>query len=125
MPEDADEVSQAGEADGNARGADQAGGRAADPESARPLPPADFGHFVSGVAVQTLMQLGEIENPIHGEKRVDLASAKYSIDLLNMLAEKTSGNLTQDEDRYLKAALHDLRMRYVEAVSGPPPEGEE
>jgi len=84
------------------------------------LPAPDFVHFVSGIAAQTLMQLGDIENPFAGEKKVDLESARYSIDIIAMLEEKTKGNLTPDEERYLKAALHDLRMRYVEAASGKP-----
>jgi len=82
------------------------------------LPPADFLHFISGLATQALMQLGEIENPLAGEKVVDLEAARYSIDLLGIIEEKTRGNLTPDEKRYLAAALHDLRMRYVQAVSG-------
>jgi len=82
------------------------------------LPAPDFVHFVSGIAAQTLMQMGEIENPFAGEKRVDLQSARYSIEVIAMIEEKTKGNLTPDEERYLKAALHDLRMRYVEAASG-------
>jgi len=86
----------------------------------RELPAPDFVHFVSGIAAQTLMQLGDIENPFAGEKKVDLQSARYSIDIIAMLEEKTKGNLTPDEERYLKAALHDLRMRYVEAASGKP-----
>jgi hypothetical protein len=88
----------------------------------RKLPPPDFIQFVSGIAAQTLMQMGDIENPISGGRRVDLESARYSIDLITMLEEKTSGNLTPDEERYLKAALHDLRMRYVEAVKAGPGE---
>ena len=99
---------------------------------ARKLPPADFQHFISGIAAQVLMQLGELENPIAGEKRVDIDSARYSIDILQMLGEKTKGNLTPEEQRYLDAALHDLRMRFVGAATGkgkdgsdgpPPPPG--
>ncbi|MHC5059051.1 MAG: DUF1844 domain-containing protein [Planctomycetota bacterium] len=86
----------------------------------RELPAPDFVHFISGIAAQTLMQLGDIENPFVGERKVDLESARYSIDVIAMLEEKTKGNLTPDEERYLKAALHDLRMRYVEAVSAGP-----
>ncbi len=86
----------------------------------RETPPADFLHFVSGMATQTLMQLGEIENPLEGgDRKVDLAAARYSIDVLQMLAEKTKGNLTDEEDQYLRAALHDLRMRFVDAAGGP------
>lgn len=87
------------------------------------LPPASFLGFISGLATQTLMQLGEIENPFSGGKVVDLEAARYSIDLLGILEEKTKGNLSPDEERYLKAALYDLRMRYVSAVSGRSSEG--
>jgi hypothetical protein len=95
--------------------------KAADGERAE-IPPADFQNFVSGMAAQVLMQLGAIPNPIKGEKAVDLAAARYSIDILQMLADKTKGNLTDEEDRYLRAALHDLRMRFVETAS---PRGED
>ncbi len=84
----------------------------------RELPPADFLHFISGMAAQVLMQLGAIENPLAGEKALDLAAARYSIDILQMFEEKTKGNLTPDETKYLSSALHDLRMRFVEAATG-------
>ncbi len=92
---------------------------------ARKLPPADFQHFVSGIAAQVLMQLGELENPMAGEKRIDLDSARYSIDILQMLGEKTKGNLSPEEQRYLTAALHDLRMRFVGAATGEDKDGSE
>ncbi len=82
----------------------------------RDAPPADFLHFVSGMAAQALMQLGAIENPLEGDRKTDLAAARYSIDCLQMLAEKTKGNLTDEEDKYLRAALHELRMRFVDAA---------
>jgi hypothetical protein len=88
-----------------------------EPPAAGEPPPADFLHFVSGIAAQALMQLGEIENPFEGKKVVDLRNARYSIEILQMLEEKTRGNLTQDEERYIRAALHDLRMRFVAAAS--------
>ena len=86
----------------------------------RKLPPPDFIQFGSGIAAQTLMQMGDIENPISGGRRVDLESARYSIDLIALLEEKTKGNLSPDEERYVKSALHDLRMRFVEAAGAKP-----
>ncbi len=80
------------------------------------MPPADFMHFFSGMAAQALMQLGVIDNPFEGEKKLDLAAARYSIDVMQMLADKTKGNLTDEEDEYVRAALHDLRMRFVAAA---------
>lgn len=83
-----------------------------------PLPPAEFLSFLSGIAAQALMQLGEIDSPIYGKRIVDLDAARYSIDVIGILEEKTKGNLTDEEARYVAAALHDLRMRYVAAAKG-------
>jgi len=74
---------------------------------------ADFLQFLSGMAMQTLVHLGAIENPITKKTSRDPANAKYSIDILGVLQAKTKGNLTAEEERYLQAALTDLRMRYV------------
>ncbi len=70
--------------------------------------------FLSGMAAQALMHLGLMANPITEKIEVDLPNAEYSIDLLRILQEKTKGNLTEEEDRYLKNALYELRMRYVQ-----------
>lgn len=93
------------------------------------LPQASFLNFLSGIATQTLMQLGELANPFTREKHVSLDEAKYSIDLIAVLEEKTKGNLSEEEQRYQTAILYDLRMRYVEAVerakNGEGPEDED
>lgn len=81
----------------------------------QPLPPATFASFIASLAAQTLIQLGEIENPVSGKRQVDVAGAQYSIDLLSMLKDKSKGNLTQEEERQLDGALFDLRMRFVKA----------
>ncbi len=47
---------------------------------------------------------------------VDLKSARHSIDLLAMLQEKTRGNLSLEEQRFLDNSLTELRFRYVQAV---------
>lgn len=83
---------------------------------------ANFTQFVNGLAVQTLVHLGKMSNPITGQSGVDLPNAKYSIDILGILQEKTKGNLTPDEDEYLSNLLRDLRMEYVSVTSAPPTE---
>jgi hypothetical protein len=80
------------------------------------LPPPDFRTFLAGLFTQTLMELGEIENPLTRQKRTNLPEASYLIDTIDMLRDKTRGNLQQDEEEYLNALLHDLRLRYVAAV---------
>ena len=77
------------------------------------MPEADFLHFVSGLAVQVMMFLGQVENPLMGKRMLDLPAAKYNIDILGILKDKTKGNLSDEEDRLLESLLYELRMRYV------------
>lgn len=78
---------------------------------------ASFMQFVGGMAVQTLVHLGRMSNPMTGETKADLPNAKYSIDILGILQEKTKGNLSPEEGEHLSNILRDLRMEYV-AVLG-------
>jgi len=78
-------------------------------------PEAKFTILVSSIATQVLVSLGAIENPLSKKKEVDLKSAKFSIDLLQLLADKTRGNLTATEKSYLDDVLYKLRMGYVAA----------
>lgn len=80
-------------------------------------PKADFVQFIGGFAVQTLVHLGKMSNPMTGKSGVDLPNAKYSIDILGIIQDKTRGNLTPEEDEYLSNLLRDLRIEYV-AVTG-------
>jgi hypothetical protein len=79
---------------------------------------AKFTILVSSIATQVLVSLGQIENPLTKRKDVDLRGAKFSIDLLQLLADKTRGNLSDVEKRYLEGVLYRLRMSYVEAAKG-------
>ena len=81
------------------------------------FPEASFSAFLNSLATQTLVALGEIENPISKTKELNLLQAKYTIDLLQILQEKTKGNLAEEEEKFLEAILYDLRMRYVEACN--------
>ena len=79
-------------------------------------PEASFLQFASGMAAQTLMHLGMLENPLLKTTSLDLPNARYSIDLLVILKEKTTGNLSEEEETYLNAAIDDLKIRYAQAV---------
>ena len=81
-----------------------------------PLPEINFSTFVISLSTQALMHLGEIANPISGKIDPDVPAAKQMIDMLAMIREKTSGNLSANEDRLMQDILFDLRMKYVEAV---------
>jgi len=62
-----------------------------------------------------LSQLGIIENPVTKKKEVKLDLARETIDMLDLLAEKTSGNLTDAEDEMLKNLITELHLDYVKA----------
>jgi len=78
-----------------------------------PVPPASFEFLVSMLFTQAMSFLGQIPDPGTGETRVEKAMAKHGIDTLELLSDKTKGNLTDDESRMLADALHALRMTFV------------
>jgi hypothetical protein len=77
--------------------------------------PASFVALATGLGAQAQILLGVIENPVTKKKEeVDLERAKNVIDLLEMLQEKTKGNLSDDEAGFLQRILADLRLRWVQ-----------
>jgi len=84
--------------------------------SSRPMPEASFMMMIASLGAQAATCLGMV--PEAGEDKLDLPAAKYTIDLLTVLAEKTEGNLTEEEKSYLDSQLYALRMRFVEASKG-------
>jgi hypothetical protein len=76
----------------------------------------DFSTFVVSLGSSALIHLGVAEDPETGEPPPkNLVLAGQTIDTLEMLAEKTRGNLDPEESKLLEAVLYELRMRYVEA----------
>ncbi len=69
------------------------------------VPEATFLNFLSGLSAQALMQFGDIPNPITGTRDVNPAYAKYTVELLRILEEKTKGNRSKEEDEYLLTML--------------------
>lgn len=77
-------------------------------------PAIDFTTFVLSLVSSTQVHLGLIENPVSKKKEPDMLAARQSIDILDMLKEKTKGNLSNEEERLVEYVLYDLRMKYVE-----------
>jgi hypothetical protein len=77
-------------------------------------PQVDFGTFVLSLGSSALVHLGEIQHPESAEAKENLLLARQTIDLLAMLQEKTRGNLTEAEARFLSDLLADLRLKFVE-----------
>ena len=84
-------------------------------KKAPPLPEINFSSFLLSLSSSVLLHLGEIEDPQSGIKKKDIALAKQSIDIINLLKEKTKGNLTEEEEKLMEHLLYDLRMRFVKA----------
>ncbi len=85
------------------------------------VPPATFVELVNVLAMQAVIALGGMQGA--GGERIppNPVAAKHHIDLLEVLQQKTGGNLTEDEKRTLDGVLYELRMQYVQGVTPPPP----
>ncbi len=73
-----------------------------------------FEHLVSTFATSGMIGLGKIPNPATNELEKNLDQAKFSIDTLLLLQEKTKGNLTDEEEKFLKNTIGTLQMNYIE-----------
>jgi hypothetical protein len=77
--------------------------------------PVSFSSFVVSLASSAMLHLGEAPDPLTREKKVDLALARNTIDVLGVLKDKTKGNLDDEETKLLDTLLYDLRQKFVEA----------
>lgn len=74
-----------------------------------------FSLFLSSVGMQAMIALGKLENPLTKKMDVNLEQARFLIDTLGVIQEKTKGNLTPEEEKALADYLFNLRIMYVEA----------
>ncbi len=63
-----------------------------------------------------LMSMGKLENPVTEKMEKNLEYAKIAIDTLDMLLEKTKGNLSDYEDKFLNETLKELKLNYVAEI---------
>jgi hypothetical protein len=82
-----------------------------------PMPPASFEMLLTTLATEALMALGQIPHPLTGKVELHRDQAKYLIDTIEMLGEKTKGNLTPDEQQMVETLLHQLRMAFVASAT--------
>ncbi|MHC5026730.1 MAG: DUF1844 domain-containing protein [Planctomycetota bacterium] len=78
------------------------------------LPEASFKTLMGSLASQAIMGLGAMQDPNSGGVMIDLEGAKFAIDLLAVLDEKTKGNLEAEEAEEMKQVLAELRSRFVQ-----------
>jgi hypothetical protein len=80
-----------------------------------PLPGGDFRLFVQKLAYQGLIALGVVDNPLTQERRANLPNARAVVEDLEMLKERTAGNLAPEEAGHLEQVLREVR-RHLEAL---------
>ena len=96
---------------------------AAAPASAAGTPPVepppgtapriDFPSYLLSYYSQGLMFLGEVPNPMTNAVEQDPEGARHTIDILQMLQDKTRGNLAAEETQLLESILYELRMKFM------------
>lgn len=86
-------------------------------EDSGALPPANFETLLSSFVTQALFAMGAIPDPQTGKPALHLDLARYQIDMLGVLEEKTKGNLSDEETKMLAGTLYELRTRYVQVAN--------
>ncbi|NOY86187.1 MAG: DUF1844 domain-containing protein [Deltaproteobacteria bacterium] len=118
-------------------GKDESGGKTAGEDSAKESPEApeekqlddrkssapgdrapklDFSTFIFSLFSSALIQLGEMPDPINGKQEQNLEAAKQTIDILDILKDKTKGNLEEEERKFFENASAELKWKYLNAV---------
>ena len=77
------------------------------------LPEVDFLTYITSLAFQAMVFLGEVPSPATNKIEKNLPQAKILIDTLGLLREKTKGNLNEQEDKLLNTSVYELQMKYV------------
>jgi hypothetical protein len=75
----------------------------------------DFSTHVLSLASSAMVAMGKTPAPGGETLAPDLETAKYMIDVLGVLEEKTRGNLDESEQKLLQSLLYDLRVAFVDA----------
>lgn len=82
------------------------------------VPEVDFMNFITSLSLQSLISLGEIESPFTNKKELNIKQARFLIDTLDMIKQKTAGNLAEEESKVLESMLYELKMKYIEKNKG-------
>ena len=82
------------------------------------LPPLDFSTFLLSLSSTALYQMGLVADPTTGELATpDRTIAQHTIDTLELLREKTRGNLDDDEAKLFDTLIYEIRMHFVNLPS--------
>ena len=73
-------------------------------------------YLVGSFELAAMQSMGKIKNPLTDKLERDLEQAQFSIDVLDMLKQKTKGNLTTDETKFLDNVIGQLKLNYLDEV---------
>lgn len=76
-------------------------------------PPINFSNFVLSLHTSALFHFGDIPDPTSGKAQKNFPAVKQTIDIIDMINEKTKGNLNEQESNLIQGVLYELKMRYV------------
>ena len=76
----------------------------------------DFETFIYSLGTSALISLGAIANPLNQKMEINLNEARHNIEVIELIQEKTTGNLSDKEQKVLSAILHETRSKYIEVV---------
>lgn len=74
----------------------------------------NFTLLVSSLTMQAMIAMGKLESPITGKTSTNFEQARFLIDTLPVIKEKTGGNLTAEEEQFLENSIFHLRNNYLE-----------
>ena len=75
---------------------------------------ANFSTLILSIASSAAMAMGIAPNPSTNKIEKDLEMARFNIDLLVLLQTKTKGNLSKEEEDFLKNVISDLQLKFVQ-----------
>jgi hypothetical protein len=76
---------------------------------------ASFSMLVMSIASSAAMSMGLAPHPQSGKVEKDKNIARFNIDLLVMLQQKTNNNLSAEEKQFLDSVISDLQVKFVSA----------
>ena len=77
---------------------------------------ANFSTLTLSIGSSAAMALGLVPNPVSGKTEKDVEVARFNIDLLRMLRDKTKNNLSAEEKTFLDSVIADLQLKFVQAA---------
>ena len=78
-----------------------------------------FDQLISSLVHSAWVYLGKIKNPINDKLEKNMDQASVQIDMLDMLFKRMTGNLSEEEDKYLGHIIRELKMNFVEEKNKP------